>query len=255
MCLILFAYDCHPQYQLVVAANRDEYYKRPALPAAFWPDNPAILAGKDLQQGGTWMGVTTMGRWAALTNYRDPASFKALAPSRGLLVQNYLISDVAPESYIGNLGNEEVVYNGYNLLVGTYDSLYYYSNQEKLIRKVEKGCHGLSNSLLDVPWPKVKKGINSLAACLRNEDIKVADLFAIMADRKQPDDQDLPYTGVSLELERMLAPAYVVSEKYGTKSTTVILVDRNHNVEFWERSFTAGNMETGNEAHYSFKVK
>ena len=253
MCMILFAYDCHPRYQLVLAANRDEYYNRPALPAAFWQDNPAILAGKDLLQGGTWMGITNTGRLAGLTNYRDPASYNPQAPSRGQLVQNYLTSGVAPEIYIENIANGGAAYNGFNLLLGSYDSLYYYSNREMMIRKVEKGIHGLSNSLLDVPWPKVTKGIKSLTACLQNEDIHAEDLFAIMADKEQPDDQDLPHTGVSLEMERMLAPAFVVSEKYGTRLTSVILVDRNHRVQFWERSFTNGQPD--NEVYYAFPGK
>ena len=255
MCLILFAYDCHPQYQLVVAANRDEFYLRPDLPAAFWPDKPIILAGKDLHQGGTWMGITTTGRFAALTNYRDPSSNNIQAPSRGKLVQNFLSSNVAAESYIENLDNGATAYNGFNLLFGSDESLYYYSNRQNTVRKVEKGIHGLSNSLLDVAWPKVNKGITSLAACLQHDDISAEQLFAIMADKEQPEDKDLPHTGVSQEMERVLAPAFVVSETYGTKSTTVLLVDRNHNVEFWERSFISGQYETWNEAHYSFKVK
>lgn len=253
MCMILFACDCHPLYKLVVAGNRDEFYKRPALPAAFWPDNPAILAGKDLQEGGTWMGITATGRWGALTNYRDPSSYKPQAPSRGYLVQNYLSSDLDPASYMENIADGGADYNGFNLLAGIYESLYYYSNREKLIRKVAPGVHGLSNSLLDVAWPKVSKGKKSLADCLQQEDVQVEQLFAIMADRELPADQDLPRTGVSLEMERMLAPAYVVSQNYGTRTTTVILVDRNHKVRFWERSITAAQTNPYNEVYYEFQ--
>lgn len=253
MCVIFFAYDCHPQYQLVVAANRDEYYKRPALPAAFWPDNSIILAGKDLQEGGTWMGITTTGRFGALTNYRDPSSYKPQAPSRGSLVQNYLSSNLDPASYMGNLPNGGADYNGFNLLAGTYESLYYYSNREKQVRKVAPGIHGLSNSLLDESWPKVIRGKRFLADCLQQEDIQVEQLFAIMADKELPADQDLPQTGVSLEMERMLAPIYVVSQNYGTKSTTVILVDHNHKVRFWERSITPAQKSPYNEVYYEFQ--
>jgi uncharacterized protein with NRDE domain len=255
MCLILIAIDCHPQYQLVVASNRDEFYNRPTLPAGFWPDNPSILAGKDLQQGGTWLGITTAGRFCALTNYRDPSNNNPQSPSRGHLVHNYLNSNLSPESYMEDLGNGGAEYNGFNLLAGTYESLYYYSNREKLIRSLEKGFHGLSNSLLDAPWPKVTKGIKSLADCMQHQDIKAEVLFGIMANREQPDDQDLPQTGVGLERERMLAPTYVVSQDYGTKSTTVLLVDRNNNVQLWERSFTSLPLGTWTEVSYEFKIK
>ena len=252
---MLFAYDYHPQYQLVVAANRDEFYTRPTLPAAFWSDHPAILAGKDLQEGGTWMGISTTGRWAGLTNYRDPSSYKPQSPSRGHLVQNYLCSNDTPQSYIEHLDNGGAAYNGCNLLLGNHESLSYYSNREKLIRKVEKGVHGLSNSLLDVPWPKVTGGKKDLTDVLQNEDIKVDRLFAIMADRKEAPDQDLPQTGVSLEMERMLAPAYVLSQDYGTRTTTVILIDRKRRVQFWERSFVPRQPDRWDEVHYEFQIK
>lgn len=253
MCLILFAYNSHPQYQLVVAANRDEFYKRPTRQGAFWQENPDILAGKDLQEGGTWMGVSVMGRFAALTNYRDPSSYKTQAPSRGHLVYNYLSSSIAPEAYIENLPDGGEAYNGFNLLLGNGESLYYYSNRERLIREVATGVHGLSNSLLDVPWPKVSKGIKALTDVLQHDDIKAEQLFAIMADQEQPDDQDLPQTGVGLERERMLAPTFVSSPNYGTKLTTIILVDRNHNVQFWERSFTNREPDTWEEVHYNIE--
>lgn len=252
MCLILFAYNSHPKYQLVVAANRDEFYKRPTRPAAFWPENPDILAGKDLQEGGTWMGVTTNGRFAALTNYRDPSSYKPQAPSRGHLVHNYLSSSIGPEAYIEDLPDGGEAYNGFNLLLGTSESLYYYSNRERLMRKVAEGVHGLSNSLLDVPWPKVSKGIKALADVLQDEDIEAEQLFAIMADRKLPADQDLPETGVGLERERMLAPAFVTSSNYGTRLTTVILVDRNHNIQFWEHSYPSRQPDRWDEVYYDY---
>lgn len=250
MCLILFAYDCHPRYQLVVAANRDEFYRRPALPAGFWADKPHILAGKDLREGGTWMGITTSGRFAALTNYRDPSCYNQQAPSRGHLVHNYLNSSYSPEEYLHKLNDEGTAYNGYNLLLGTYDSMYYYSNREGVIRKLKKGVYGLSNSLLNVPWPKVRQGISRLTEVVQNKDIDAEHLFSIMADQEQPDDKDLPDTGVGLTMERMLAPAFVTSENYGTRVTTVILADRNHNVRFWERSFT--DIDRSNEVYHEF---
>lgn len=252
MCLIVFAYDYHPRYKLVVAANRDEFYRRPTLPADFWQDNPSILAGRDLEQGGTWMGVTTTGRFAALTNYRGPSQDKQQTPSRGQLVRNYLNSDLSPETYLQGLDKGGVEYNGFNLLTGTTQALYYYSNQEKVIRPVEKGVHGLSNSLLDVAWPKVSKGVKALEGCLQEQDIQVERLFEILADQERPDDSELPQTGVGLELERMLSPMYIVSPDYGTRSSTILLIDRHNHVQFWERRFTSEESGMGNEVSYEF---
>ena len=254
MCLILFAYDYHPQYKLVVAQNRDEFYNRPTAPAAFWPDNPSILAGRDQQEGGTWMGLTRTGRFATLTNYRDPLHNHPNAPSRGHLVQQYLEADLAPERYLEILHSRDIEYNGFNLLAGTFDSLYYFSNREKLIRQVEQGIHGLSNSLIDVPWPKVTRGITVLTDCLQNYEVEPQQLFAIMTDKEQPDDRELPQTGVSLAWERLLAPVYVESPDYGTKSTTILLIDRDNYVQFWERSFNPFRTGTWNEVHYEFQV-
>ncbi|QGT99336.1 putative NRDE family protein [Candidatus Syntrophocurvum alkaliphilum] len=254
MCLIFIAYDVHPKYPLVVATNRDEFYKRPDLPAGFWPDNKDLLAGKDLQQGGTWLGITTSGRFATLTNYRDSASHNPSAPSRGHLVENYLNDSIDPVQYLNNIQDKGVEYNGFNLLVGNHKCLYYYSNREKVIHKIEKGIHGLSNSLLNVPWPKVTKGLNSIADCLQQEDVDVGHLFAIMKDKEQFADEFLPQTGLSLEMERMLSPAFIVSPEYGTKSTTVLLVDRNDQVRFWERSFRPGESEPWNNEYFEFKI-
>lgn len=254
MCLIIFAVNAHPQYKLVLAANRDEFYSRPDQPAAFWQDNPEVLGGKDLQQGGTWMGVTTTGRFAALTNYRNPAAYNPESPSRGYLVQNYLTSTIDPQSYIEDLDNGGAGYNGFNLLAGSRGNLYYYSNREMLLRKVENGIHGLSNSLLDVPWPKVTRGVKLMTDCLQHNQVEAEQLFAMMADRVQPPDEDLPHTGVSLEMERMLAPLFVTSPDYGTKATTVLLIDQNNQVQFWERTFKTGQSAPANETYYNFQV-
>ena len=253
MCLVLWASEYHEKYKLVVAANRDEFYRRPTLPADFWPENPTILAGKDLKGGGTWMGITTGGRFATLTNYRDPSSFNPHAPSRGRLVQKYLEGSLPPEQYMQRLAQEGGRYNGYNLLAGTCDEMYYFSNRERMVRKVDKGVHGLSNSLIDVPWPKVVRGVDGLKKCLDNADIDVEALFILMADRERASDHDLPGTGVTLELERMLSPLFIESQDYGTRTTTVILVNRSNFVQFWERSFKPGQSHP-HEVYYQFKA-
>lgn len=255
MCTIIFAYDCHSKYQLVVAANRDEFYKRPTQAAAFWPEHEDILAGKDLKEGGTWMGITTGGRFATLTNYRDPAAFNPAAPSRGHLVYNYLVDEADPLAYIEAIISQADLLNGFNLLLGDQESLYCYSNRDHSIRKVGRGVHGLSNSLLDDPWPKVAKGKKRLERILSDDEVNREDLFAMMADREEVPDEMLPQTGVSLEMERVLAPAFVMSPGYGTRTTTVLLISRNGKVEFWERSFMLDGADKWNEVHYEFEIK
>jgi len=254
MCLVLFAYDCHPRYKLVMAANRDEFYERPALPADFWPDDPAILAGRDLREGGTWMGLTRGGRFAVLTNFRDPSRFKADRKSRGHLVQNYLTSQLDPLAYIESLGKTTADYNGFNLLFGSTQTLFYYSNQQDALRPLEAGIHGLSNALLDDPWPKVTKGRTSLEKIIRHESFDKEDLFVLMADREQPADQDLPQTGVGLEMERILGPAFVTSPNYGTRVTTLLLVDHQNRVEYFERSFVPIECLTAGQVHYEISL-
>ncbi len=253
MCLILFAYDCHPRYKLVVAQNRDEFFNRPTSPADFWSDNPLILAGRDQNEGGTWLGITRTGRFASLTNYRDPLYLNPQAPSRGRLVKEYLESDLDAEEYIRNLHGQANQYNGFSLLVGNFDSLHYFSNRGQVSQPVEPGLHGLSNSWLDVPWPKVTKGTKALQNCLQDKDCQVEQLFAIMGDREQPPDHELPQTGVSMEWERMLAPLYVESPDYGTRSATILLVERNNYVHFWERTFTPFQPDVWDEVHYEFQ--
>lgn len=254
MCLILLANDYHPYFKLVVAANRDEFYKRPALPVNFWPDYPSVLAGKDLEQGGTWMGITTAGRFAALTNYRAPLQEKPNAPSRGHLVRDFLRGDHSAVDFLHGLNEKSIEYNGFNLLAGTAEALYYYSNQERLIRRVEKGVHGLSNSLLDVGWPKVSKGVKAFAGCLQEPNIRVERLFEILADQEIFNDSELPDTGISIEKERMLSSLYIVSPEYGTRSSTILLIDQHNNVQFWERSFVADGTEKLNDVYYEFRI-
>lgn len=254
MCLIIFAYDWHPRYKLVLTANRDEFYQRPTQPAGFWPEMPEILAGKDLEYGGTWMGVTKRGYLAALTNFRDPSQHISGAPSRGFLVQDYLIAEPQPEAHLIGLLRTAKCYNGFNLLAGTEDGLFYFSNQQLQVRKILPGVHGLSNSLLDVSWPKVDRGKMNLKACLESDRIDVDDLFTLMADRHQPKDHELPHTGVSLEWERMLAPLFIEGDNYGTRSTTILLIDHYKKVKFWERSFNRGHSKEIGTVHYEFAI-
>ncbi|MDM7996989.1 MAG: NRDE family protein [Acidobacteriota bacterium] len=240
MCLIFAAIDAHPEYRLVIAANRDEFYERPSAPAAFWPEAPQLLAGRDLRAGGTWLGITRTGRIAALTNYRHPDSKSVEAPSRGHLVSDFLLGRDKPVPYLERISADADRYNGFNILVGQNTELYHYSNRASGIRKLGPGIHGLSNHLLDTPWPKVEKGIQALKILLSGKELIPEDLFRLLRDRTTPPDDALPDTGVGLEMERMLSPVFISSPNYGTRSSTVILLNREGRITFIEKSFGHG---------------
>jgi len=254
MCLILMALDCHPKYKLVITGNRDEFYDRPTKPAHFWTEEPRILAGIDTVKQGTWTGITTEGRFAAVTVFREPKSYPSNMPSRGLLAAQFLKSRETSAEFMSQLVSRGNLYKGFSLLAGDVDTIYYLSNRENNVRRLDRGLHGLSNNLLDVPWPKVTRGIQALSGCLAGEEVNVADIWNIMANRDIPADNELPDTGVGVELERMLGPAFITSSKYGTLATTVIMVDRNNRVKFWERSF--GNPQSGShtDVYYEFTI-
>ena len=238
MCLILAAVDAHPAYRLIIAANRDEFYDRPTLPAAFWKEPPGLLAGRDLRGGGTWMGITREGRMAAITNYRDPASNRKSAPSRGRLVTGFLAGEDEPGIYIARLMPEAARYNGFNLLAGDRKDLYWYSNRGEGIRRLGPGIHGLSNRLLDTPWPKVTRAKKMFRHVLSaGDDVDPEALFRLLEDRMRPADKDLPDTGMGLELERILSPIFITSPAYGTRSSSILLMDREGDVTFLERTF------------------
>jgi len=241
MCLILLAYDVHPGYRLILAANRDEFFARPSAPVGYWDDAPQILAGRDLKDGGTWLGITRSGRIAALTNYRDPGSERRDAPSRGSLVRGFLQGDGSVEEYLAILRREGGSYNGFNLIFGEMDRLCWFSNHHESHLFLGPGIHGLSNRILDTPWPKVSRGKDALARIVEgSSEISVEQLLAVLADRTVPADEELPETGVGIELERLLSPIFISSPAYGTRSSTVILIDREDRVTFFERSFNGG---------------
>lgn len=238
MCLILFAYQHHPRYRLIIAANRDEFYDRPSLPAGFWPDCPAVLGGRDLEQGGSWMGIARNGRIAAVTNYRDPAGHKLEAKSRGALVRDFLCGAEATADYLQRIDGEADDYNGFNLLAGDNDGLWYYSNRQRQIYPIPSGIHGVSNHLLNTAWPKVTLGKARFAEIIRLPETQWEDAFlCLLTDQTRPADQDLPQTGVSLEWERMLASVFITSPTYGTRTSTLLLLDYEGRMRFVEKTF------------------
>jgi len=245
MCLIVLALDRHPDYRLIFAANRDEFYDRPTSPADFWDEYPHLLAGKDLKAGGTWMGITKSGRFAAITNYRDLSSIISQAPSRGEIVTAFLLGNESPEAFISALRIKGHLYNGFNLIVGDADSFWYYSNVNDHPAQLAPGIYGLSNHLLDTGWPKVCRAKASLEAILREENTSlVENLFTLLTDRTIAPDDQLPDTGVGMTWERLLSPAFITSPTYGTRSSTVVTVDRWGEARFVERTWTiSGELE------------
>jgi uncharacterized protein with NRDE domain len=235
MCLLIIAYNIHPEFRLIVAANRDEYYSRPTRFLGFWEENPDILAGKDLKSMGTWLGITRKGRFSAITNYRDPKAVKEGRPSRGLLVRRFLESELSPEEYLRSVKEESLKYNPFNLIVGDLKELWYYSNRAD-IKRLEPGLYGLSNHLLDTPWPKVRKAKQRLKKIVEDEKVDVEKIFSVLKDRSIPPDHELPDTGVGYEKERMLAPIFIESPDYGTRSSSVILMGEKV-VHFYELNY------------------
>jgi uncharacterized protein with NRDE domain len=251
MCLILFAYNVHPAYRLIVAANRDEFYERPSAPAEFWEEAPQVLAGRDLQGGGTWFGVTREGKFAAITNYRDPATYRSGAPTRGKLVSKFLTGHESVAAYLKKISSKVKKYNGFNLILKDNDDLFVFSNRGEKI-KLAAGIYGLSNHLLDTSWPKVAKGKKGLAAALDKKGAKLETaLFTILSDEKKSPDHKLPKTGIGLPWERLLSSIFIKSPDYGTRSSTILLIGKNSRVKFIEKIFD-GKLEPWVESRFSF---
>ena len=237
MCLIFISINNHPNYKLIVAANRDEFYQRKTEPAGFWSDRPEILGGRDLEACGTWMAMTKSGRIGMITNYRDPQHINPKAPSRGELVSDYLSGSATGESYLTDIEPGADKYNGFNLVVGNQDELWYLSNYKKGIEKIKPGLYGLSNHLLETPWPKVVRGKKMLAPVLRKKTINATDLFSVLYDPQQASDDQLPNTGIGVERERVLSSMFIKSPNYGSRCSTVVLVDHHNEVQFSERVY------------------
>jgi len=246
MCILLGLRKGHSEYPLILIANRDEFYARPSQRAGWWGDYPEIYAGRDLVEGGTWLGIGKDGRIAVVTSYRDPANFqRSDVRSRGLMVRDFLSCDGSPRDFFEKLQDMGAHYNGFNLVAGDREALYCWSNRDEGLQPIPEGCFGLSNHLLDTDWPKVARGKQLLVEAAaahgaRDEDTLVEDLFEILQDREIPPDDLLPDTGIGLEGERFLAPIFVESEDYGTRCSTVVLLRENEEVRFEERWFPTG---------------
>ncbi len=236
MCLIAFALRSHPRYPLILVANRDEFRDRLTDPLEFWGDAPSLLAGRDLQAGGTWLGVTRQGKLAAITNYRDMRQQVIDPPSRGSLVADYLRDPkMPPADLTAQLRRSGDSYDGFNLLYGTCGELQYFTNRGGSSGPVLPGIHALSNHLLDTRWPKVLVAKERLTALLRQSDPTPDELFHCIADPAPFRDELLPDTGIGPERERFLSPLFIRGDQYGTRTTTLIMVDRDGGLSFMEQ--------------------
>jgi uncharacterized protein with NRDE domain len=269
MCLAVIALDAHPRYPIVIAANRDEFHARPAAPAHWWTSG--MLGGQDLVGGGAWFGVSRAGRWALVTNFREGIPRDPDAPSRGELVTRALLDRTPPLLCAAAIAGDGARYHGFNLLVGKIaarlrpaaekrrgnrnalahdgSTAAYTSNRASGGLSLSAGLHGLSNHLLDTPWPKLVRSKARLADALGGEALDTAAVFAMLADRAPAEDATLPTTGVSRQRERVLSSAFIVSPDYGTRCSTVFTLTRDGSANFVERSFDAAGDMTGEVAH------
>jgi uncharacterized protein with NRDE domain len=239
MCVIFFAYKMHPEYPLILLANRDEFYARPTAAARVWEDFPEVFAGRDLVHGGTWLGIRKPGRFAAVTNYRDP-----FAPpgkfSRGDLVGDFLKNAYPVNDYLLKIKNRAADFSGFNLLVGEISrnaqTVGYYSNREDRVKILAPGIYGLSNHLLDTPWRKVEKGKAALKNLLQNGHFERQKFLEILGDKTLADDSDLPETGIGYEREKRLSAIFIETPVYGTRSSSLVAVDKNYEISLEERN-------------------
>jgi len=254
MCLIVFAYKYHPRYPLILAANRDEFYERPTRKSRFWEDHPDLLGGRDLLYGGTWMGITRSGRFAAVTNFRERASSVKHPLSRGLMTRDFLTSRESPETFLKRIISREEEYNGFNFLLGDMASIIYYSNRNRKMKVLEPGIYGLSNHLMDTPWPKVVRTRQALAEIIaRPGPVNTDQLFSVLYDQTPATDDELPDTGIEPEWEKALSSPFIVTPAYGTRASSVLTLDIKGQVKFTERSF-AGPEDQGQTIHHQFKL-
>ncbi len=238
MCLAVLALHTLPGIPVLIAANRDEFHARPTLPAAQWPDAPGIYAGRDGLAGGTWMGVTAHGRYALVTNFREPGRHLDNAPSRGALVEDFLRGDIAPQAYLEDVHRRDQAYNGFNLIVGDAAQAWYLSNRDGGPRALAPGVYALSNHLLDTPWPKLARTKAAFTAVLESHpQPDLPALFAALADPLPADDADLPATGLPLDREKLLSSPFIVSPDYGTRSSSVMALHGDGAGELHERRF------------------
>jgi uncharacterized protein with NRDE domain len=242
MCLIVLAWRPDHSQPLLVAANRDEFYARPTQALAEWSDTPGLFAGRDLEAGGTWLGIGRDGRFAALTNIRAPSLPQGLR-SRGELPAAFLSGSQSPADYLQQLSEQRQHYSGFNLLVGDRQQLWHFNSQSGLATSLAHGIYGLSNADLDTPWPKLQQAKRGLQQCL--DRVSPEALLTLLADPTQAPDDNLPHTGIGLSGERLLSSIFIASGQYGTRASTALIVNADGSRLLSERSFGANGVRLG----------
>ncbi len=249
MCLVVFGWQAHPDYRLILAGNRDESHRRPTQDAHWWPDDQSILAGRDLQAGGTWLGVSKSGRFATVTNFREGPRSQAGFESRGALVTDFVTGSQSPQDFESSIANGQ--YAGFSLLVSDGNAMSYLSNCDDLESDLSPGVYGLSNASLDTPWPKVLRARSGLESLLDSNTANETELMRLLSDRTpaavdQISNEDLPF-----ETARAVTAPFIVAPEYGTRSTTTVLWGTDGVIEFCERRFDRSGKSTG-ESRFRF---
>ncbi|WP_293266633.1 NRDE family protein [Neptunomonas sp.] len=249
MCLIAFAYQQHPEYSLIMVANRDEFYARPTLDMHFWEDHPNVLAGIDLEQRGTWLGVNKSGKLAAVTNFRDGKNTETNLKSRGFLTRRFLTEELPAKTYLQELDTHGNLYGGFNLLLGDRTGIYYCSNKGATTHQIKPGIYGLSNAYLDSRWPKAEQAKHTLATIIKT-NFSIASLASVLHCEHQARDEELPDTGISYEWEKQLSACFINIDGYGTRATSVLL--QKHSGETQVAEFRFNPSGKVSEEHFTF---
>lgn len=256
MCILLIANNVRDDYPLIIAANRDEFHHRPTHHAQRWSDHPSIYGGRDLVAGGTWFGLADHGNLAAITNIRAPQTTLSNKRSRGELVVKYLTYEGSHKHFHENLSTTRGHYEGYNLLFGNWKNLSVYNNHNDTVQHLSNGFYGLSNDALNTPWPKVTSGLIALEQKVMERDVITPfDFLDILHNTKRAEDNELPDTGVPYLWEKRLSSIFISGEEYGTRCSTVLLVNKHGEAQFVEYSYGPGGEYTGErEANFTFSL-
>lgn len=236
MCLIVLAYKMHADYPLVFAGNRDEIYGRPTEEAQIWQTKPEIVAGRDLKAGGTWAGINANGRLSAITNFRDIKNIRADAPSRGHIVTDSLLTSAAVGDFMEDLNKIAPNFNGFNLLTGSVDELYWLNSVRQEVVELEPGIYGLSNAYLDTPWPKLTATKQAFELTFYDNLFEPDPYFNILLDPTTYT-HDLPDTGLTPEMEKAVSAAFIQTPHYGTRCSTFVRIGKDGTFIYEERTY------------------
>lgn len=255
MCLIVFSYKDHPDYPFILATNRDEFYNRPTQAAHVWQTSPKIIAGKDEKAGGTWLGITENGRFAALTNHRDMNDIREDTTSRGIIVKDFLLSEINPREYLIKLQHRKNQFNGFNLIAGTFNDLYYISNKKEGVYKIKPGIHTISNAFLNTPWPKTEYASKVFKKILDSDNSDETKFFNLLKHDLRYPLNDLPDTGLPKDIEMAVSSIFIKTDNYGTRSSTLVMVDKNNTLRFVEKSYLEGTKQADQTERFTLDLQ